>query len=436
MFESWRDTTRKFSEVFLFMCAIMEDPSPAIDHMCEQYATVIITEPFGYPLPDHLFKITAEIRRKGKFLNPLCNDHVYFVWQLPLKKQSRFYIFGGNLEWLEIGSHVGTTHMACESDTEITSCCVTIKDTCLPPRDVLSAISTLRQTILCLHIYTPFDLPDEACDDIPTHIFKIDPSATYIDIHSDVILPKAISKDLGRQLSTCYNLSEISIPNQPLVAVEITDFLGTNRNLRTLNMQYCNLYGNKMKKLCEQFEQFLNLQYCCLSGNAVGDSVSVLAKSIQSSGLNNSLIQLSLRDCNITTSGCPRLLQALEVCPNLFRLDLSNNTIGGAFHTLSSKTMYPRLFQFDLAGTSLTSGDIKTINTLMKGNKIPGICFLYLSYVNLDNLELDTLETLEALNSIIQKVHVVQFRKGDDYLKVKECITRILKHKSKKTTIS
>ena len=115
MFESWLDIAMKF-EVFLFMCGIMEDPSPAIDHLCEQYATEINTDPDGlYVPPDRLFKITAEIRRKGKFLNPFCNDHIYFVWQLPLKRQSRVYLFVKNRDWLGIGSNSSIEHMAQEN---------------------------------------------------------------------------------------------------------------------------------------------------------------------------------------------------------------------------------------------------------------------------------------------------------------------------------
>ena len=108
MFESWRDIVLKF-EVFLFMCGMMDDPSPAIDHMCEQYATATNTDLYGYPSPDCLLKIAAEIGRKGKFLNPLCNDHVYFVWQLPLKRQSKMYHFGQNLDWLNIEDNANTT---------------------------------------------------------------------------------------------------------------------------------------------------------------------------------------------------------------------------------------------------------------------------------------------------------------------------------------
>ena len=84
MFKSWWDIEQKF-EVFLFMCGIMEDPSPIIDHMCEQYTTEIFTHPYHISKEDYLFKITQELRNKEKFLNPLCNDHVYFIWQLPLK---------------------------------------------------------------------------------------------------------------------------------------------------------------------------------------------------------------------------------------------------------------------------------------------------------------------------------------------------------------
>ena len=210
MFKSWDDIEQKF-EVFLFMCGIMEDPSPAIDHMCEQYVRDLTALRSFYQYTDLLFKIIKEIRSKRNILNHFCNEHFYHVWQLPLKQQSRMYIFGENLDWLQIGSNATTTHVG---DTRISSCHVLIKNTCLPPHDVLKAISTLRQTISFLSIEEPFVLRDEACDNIPDHIFKIDPLATSIHIRGNVVLPKAISKDLGREISTCYNLSDLRIPNK------------------------------------------------------------------------------------------------------------------------------------------------------------------------------------------------------------------------------
>ena len=438
MFESWEDIVWKF-EVFLFMCGIMDDPSPVINHMCEQYATEINTDPHdGYLLQDHLFKITVEIRRKGKFLNPFCNDHIYFVWQLPLRKQSRLYFFGQNLDWLNIGDNAITTYKNYKRYPKEIDCSVLIRNTCLPLRDVLQAISTLRQTITYLYIGKPFFLPREACDNIPAHIFKIDPSATFIVIERDVVLRTAINKHLGRKISTCYNLSELSIPNQPFIAVEITDFLGTNRNLWRLNVDNCYLSESKMAKLCEQFSQLSNLKLCYMSVNVLGDAVSALSQSIKSWGVNNSLKALYLPHCNITADGCARLLEALMVCTNLEELVLSYNRIGGAFDALISKPKYPRLGYLYLDGTSLTSGDIQAIDSLIKGNKMPRLVHMFLSYVNLDNLELDTLETLESLSSIIQKVRFVSFWKGDhhqDFKKIQERITAgISKYKSKNAT--
>ena len=418
MFESWDDIELEF-EVFLFMCGIMEDPSSAIDHMCEQFATAVIEEEV------YLFQITQEVRSKKQFLNPLCNEHFYHVWELPLKQQSRLYLFGENIDWLGIRSKSSSAHMAQETSSKISSCHVLIGNTCLPPHEVLQAISTLRQTITRLYIGEPFVLPDEACDNIPAHIFKIDPSATDIEIESDVVLPTAISKDLGREISTCYNLSELWIPNQPFIAAEITAFLGTNRNLRILNVKDCYLSENKVYKICEQLSQISNLDGCYLSGNDLGDAISVLAESIKSWGTNTTLERLHLKHCNIMPDGCSRLLEALEVCTNLRALHLSGNTIGGSFEALISKPIYPGLLILNLDGTSLTSGDIQTIDALIKENKMPRLSSLDQSYDNLDNLELDTLGTLEALNSIIQKVSYVSLWKGDDCQGLKEIQERI-----------
>ena len=438
MFKSWDDIDQKF-EVFLFMCGIIEDPSPVIDHMCEQYPPEIFTDPECAFEEDYLFKITQEVRSKKQFLNPLCNEQFYHVWQLPLRQQSRLYFFGRNLDLLNIGDNANTSHKTYKRDLKENDCGVLIRGTCLPPCDVLQAISTLRQTITFLSIEEPFVLRDEVCDNIPARIFKIDPSASKINIGRNVVLPKAVSKDLGWQLSICYNLSELHLQNQPLVAAEITDFLGINRNLRILNVEDCYLSENKVYKICEQLSQLSNLDYCGLSGNDLGDAVSVLAESIKSWGTNTSLRWFILNDCDITSGGCSRLLEALEVCPNLFTIDLSDNTIGGAFDGLISKPLYPGLSQLQLDGTSLTPGDIQAIDSLIKENKMPQLRWLSLSDDILDNLELNTLETLESLSSIIHNVRYVRWFKENylpqDLEKIQERITTgILKHKSKNIT--
>ena len=183
----------------------------------------------------------------------------------------------------------------------------------------------------------------------------------------------------------------------------------------------------------------VNLEDLDLSHNTIGgfnDGLSsVLAESIKSWGTNTTLKELHLGHCNITPDGCARLLEALGVCPNLLWLNLSYNSIGGAFEALISKPVYPRLSHLDLNGTSLTLGDIQAIDSLIKENKMPRLYWLDLSYDNLDNLELDTLGTLEALNSIIQKVSYVSLWKGDnrqDLKEIQECITRgISKYTSK-----
>ena len=115
MFKSGFDIEQKF-EVFLYMCGIMEDSSPAINHMCEQFVTKVTQAPHSLFVQDRLFNITKEIRSKQRYLNPLYNDHIYYVWQLPLKRHSRLYLFNETPDWLKIGS---TLQIAIKTDTNI-----------------------------------------------------------------------------------------------------------------------------------------------------------------------------------------------------------------------------------------------------------------------------------------------------------------------------
>ena len=152
--------------------------------------------------------------------------------------------------------------------------------------------------------------------------------------------------------------------------------------------------------------------------------------------MNNSLTELYLRNCGITSRGCTRLLEALGVCLKLRFLSLSHNPIGGAFSVLTSKPFYPKLNCLLLDEMSLKPGDIETINSLLRDKRMPELHELYLSYDNLENIELKTWETLESLNSIIHNVEQISFWKGDslqDLNKIQETITAgIVKHKSKK----
>ena len=271
----------------------------------------------------------------------------------------------------------------------------------------------------------------------PVHVFNIDPLATDICIEKDVVLPTNVSKSLGQEISKCYNLKQLTIENKFSIAVEITDWLGVNTKITDLDFYYCKLSREKSEQLCQQIKHLSSLKWCCLSGNVLGDAVSVWAESILSWGTNNSLKELYLQNCSITSQGCSRLLEALGMYRNLGWLHLSHNTIGGAFNGLKSKSIFPELCNLLLDGTALSAVDINAIGSLIAEHRIPKLCRIHLSYINLDNLELDTLQTLESLNYIIHNIQV-SFLKGvnlQDFIKIQESITRgILRHKSKNAT--
>ena len=377
MFKSWEDIEQKF-EVFLFMCSIMEDPSSAISHMCEQYVNDFKREQNLEDTLDeyHFIEVSKEIRNKKKFLNPFCNEHFYHVWQLPLKQQSRFYYFGKNLDWLEIGGNENASHTVCRDGMRIHNCDVLISETCLPQHDVLQAIWSLRQTIMGLFICDPFMVSDEVWKNNPAHVFKIDSLATDIYIEEFVVLPTNVSKALGQEISKCYNLRQLRIQNKFSIAVEITDWIGVNTKITHLNFYSCNLSREKSEQLCQQIKHLSSLEGCVLSGNVLGDAVSILAESILSWGTNNSLKELYLRNCSITSQGCSRLLEALGVCPNLEWLYLSNNTIGGVFNGLKSKSTFPKLNYLLLHGTALSAGDINAIGSLIAEHRLPKLLWI------------------------------------------------------------
>ena len=144
---------------------------------------------------NYFVKVTKEIRNKTKVINPISNKHFYYVWQLPLKQQSKVYFFGESLDLWKFEGKRNTTQMICKKDRNVQGCHVIIDKTCLPLSDVLQAIPNLKQTISVLYIHFPFVVHDYAWKDSLSHVVKIDSITKHIEINNSIVLPTTVARD-------------------------------------------------------------------------------------------------------------------------------------------------------------------------------------------------------------------------------------------------
>ena len=255
-------------------------------------------------------------------VDPLCNPFFYFVKKLPLKIQSRWYLFdeSGLDGDDDDGDNASNTFHTETSPT----CGVYIGyDTDLRVEEILTAISNLKQTITFLHIDC-ISLEDV---DIKVPVFRMDPDARYVSIESP--LPSNVQVDLGHQLSACDKLQYLHIPKMNHTAPLIVRNLGLKTNLTHLDIEYCHPSEDLCIILCQQLQFLHHLKHLNLSDNDIGsEGAECLAESITSWGPYPPLLELNLNRCNITDSGAEKLMAALKNCRHLIELSLVRNNIG------------------------------------------------------------------------------------------------------------
>ena len=433
--------------------ALTDDKITTVDLVCELWL-------------NQDFRITFELKRLAEELDvdPECNRFFYIVRKLPLRIQSRWYIFDRKSDTEGDNDNVPNV-----VNTDASSTCGVYIDehSHLRSEEILTAISNLKQTITHLHYESWIPMENDAikvpvlseklssCDKqkhfhIPrmTHTALLlvsnlgtKTNLTHLDLN-DCGLSEKLCITLCQQLQhlPCLkylNLSENTIGSEGAehLAESMTSW-GPDPPLKQLNLSRCSIEGSGAEKLIKSLQFCRRLEEIHMDYNRIGSTgAKKLAASIISWGSDNALFRLSLEYCSIDTSGCIPLMEALTSCKHLYCVDVPNNRIGGTFEALNPHLDYTELCWLKASRTSLTEGDIQNIAAIINNKGLPELHTLDLGYVKLSDERLSGLtdearyvamlknesdETLEAWRTIVQKVRFVRLWEGNVFIKVTE----------------
>ena len=462
MFRTWGNIKRHF-EVMKSACSLQQDPSVLVELVCHRYvefATKNLRKRYWYGNSEDLSQLAQQL--KGSSIDPLCNSKFYLVTELPLKRRSRMYVFnvrgkpisdkksgieiqadrssaerctskrraeiGGNIKARsETGSKVKEVCTSSRAATDGDTCVVCVERCNAADQDVLKTISNLDQPITDFFA-NRFQIEH---DDLPVDCYNKRNQPFSLDLNFRSIrlrftkLPETIQESIGRQLVSAGNLEILEIPENPLIANHILSSLHKKPHLKVLGFNNCGLSEEQCISICEQLEFLPELTYISLAKNKISPkAMKSLTESL--SHWESRPLLLHVYECDIDTSSCTELLNALTRCQGLQKLDVSGNPIGGAFAALDPHVMYSSLMELEMRSTPLTGSDVQALGAIMGSNGMPQLWKLQLGYNSpryprkltftrdavVEALKGEPTETWEALGVILDKVKDVELWDG------------------------
>ena len=406
-----------------FTCGLLDDPTAVIDHICQEFSEDMrknIRQGSGSLhvniLP--LVEIAKEMRSKKLRIDPLCNIHIHYVQEPPLRPQSELFAFGPKLFLPNDDENdnnddsnddepvVKRSNLPEEDMHQLRTCAMIIDEPHMHGGDILEEVSVLRQSITDLFINKiKVKQNDLDMSQLNRPVFKMDPDVESITVES-TSLPQFVLQDLGSSITSCRKIRSLKLTDiASLVAVTET---GNLTNIRYLNLMCTrsSLSRDKCSILCQQLQSLRHLEELLLTGNPVGSQgAQHLADSIQSWGVDHGLKTLYLWDCEIDTQGCARILQALSFS-QIRRIDISRNEIDGALQAVGPKLVYPKLAQIDMAFGSLRSEDIRALSISIRKRKLPNLSLIQMTLDKLIQQPDDTLEAIKVIVNIIPGVNI------------------------------
>ena len=332
-----------------------------IDHICQQFSEHIRKDIRTGPIRLYvsvlpLVEIAKEMRSKKLRVDPLRNIHLHYVQEPPVRSQSQLFAFGPKLflpiddendadDTTDAGDVSKVTRdFEPEEDAErLHTCAMIIDEPHMHSGDILEEVSGLRQSITDLSI-NKFKVKEDDLEmsQFKRPAFKMDPEAKSITLES-TNMAKSVLQDLGSSITSCRQIHSLQLTDIASL-IDVTE-VGNLSNIRYLNLgcTRSTMSRDQCSTLCQQLQSLHHLEELRLTGNPVGSQgAQHLADSIQSWGVDHRLKTLSLWDCGIDTQACARILEALSFS-QIQKIDISRNSIGGAFEAVGPRLVYPKL---------------------------------------------------------------------------------------------
>ena len=251
----------------------------------------------------------------------------------------------------------------------------------LNANDVLQAIANLKQTLMDLFICN-FNVTTDHPAGGGEFTFQLNSNLKSVILRKTA-LPPTLQKKLAIQLSSCNELKILEIPGLEFLAQTVTKSLGLFENLHYLDFGHCHLRPEKCGILALQVRFLKNLNHVSLSRNCLGSrGAFLLAASIRSWTPGHPLQELLLVDCEISVPGSCELLDALQGCRQLLKLDISENPLSGSFKNIFilPGILYPKLHSLGLGSSSLSGTDLVALSRTIKRHSMPSLNQLEVGY--------------------------------------------------------
>ena len=178
-----------------------------------------------------------------------------------------------------------------------------------------------------------------------------------------------------------------------------------------------------------------HLKILDLSFNDIGPKGAIiLAESINRWGNGPPLERIYLKGCNLDSTSCVSVLEALVSCKELYGIDVSDNKLGGTLQALEMHGICPQPVSFMMRNTSLFGQDIRALATMIERGDMIRLSGLSLGYSKLrvviddpnDQIDIysnildpifrnETTDTLLAWNTIVANVKGVYLSESSNF---------------------
>ena len=398
-----REAIEKHREVVKFVCGLMSDPRPLVDHVYTLRNEYVLEEmrtsgdiPYiDRSLLESLYQESAVPLPGSVLHNQHINyyDHRYGLRDTtPVFTPSKLYLFDAIKEDVTLGHRTpepGVTRCTDPGQSEPNSynnqeCAIWI---CVPDESLTERLLSLCRTISASQPVTHFHLFYGRYDLTEANVPIMSKEAKslvlkYVDVSSSVwnYLLQHESLEVLRLEKTC--LHDGAVP-----------LIFNHRNLKVLKLWGAHMSHEMCKYVCHHLGDLVHLEHINLSYNDLS-RVSFIR-------LSNTTSPVTLKLCGTLMS--PELFNSicqLTSVVKLKKLDLTDNTLTGCLHHLLSEPHQglQSLEELVLWDTELNKNDIDALTRAVQRHMLPG-----LKVLNLDTNKLNTMqrETEELIRTCV-----------------------------------